>query len=632
MKLVLCHPDLTLQGEDDVEQARVFYEACKKELENFFPDVQYLSNSRHVRHFIHDYEGEGIVLAFFAPASGQSEKDIDKLLERCHTKNSVIWPVAIGKKNRRPPEVVKDYQSFDVSSQLENRNFPKDSIRTIAFIFARKLISQAVPSMIYEKCRYFLSHKRSDGEKIAGKLADEINLLARERRGYRDVVEVHVGENAQNEIDAALKDSDVLILLHTPQARESEYVKREVLYALLHDIPVLWIQIDGAPATGFEYIPLKSPHLKYDSADFDEPERLEQIANDVERQCFYLSMNHSGNIYNYIDLLKDLRNTYPIKITNDRDRYFAYYLDYKCKRTPTYMDSHIKQYIQCYGRKPKREDRCQLRERSRRIVSGDVNSVVLLYNGADNRSLDRNVYEDNYEDYLFDLERKLSGKIRKRNRSIIISGAFPDCDEIYQSSLSEALISYAKEIIQQGYTLIFGAHPTFQRILFEIGQKYSVYPADAVHMYMPEDFANGYERKELEEMATIYISPKGANLDESLTVMRRQMIQESHAEALICLGGRIKQDKSQQGVDEEIRLAREIGMPVFLSGSVGGRSSELAAELWRRQGWQEINDAGAELNENILYSMNHRKMAHKILEYVEKVNDAGKANEGLWKG
>lgn len=64
-------------------------------------------------------------------------------------------------------------------------------------------------------------------------------------------------------------------------------------------------------------------------------------------------------------------------------------------------------------------------------------------------------------------------------------------------------------------------------------------------------------------------------------------------------------------------MAREAGIPVFLSGSVGGRSSELAAELNRENRWNEINDAGAEFNGELLYSLNHRKMARKILKFLE---------------
>lgn len=616
MRIVLCHPNLTLQQEDNREQAMIFYESCKEELDAFLPDVHYLINPFNVCYFMNSYESDGVVIAFFNPSCGQVDASVNRLLTQCNSGIATVWPIAMEKKNRMPPEVVKSCQSFDISVQLENRQLSGDSIRTIAFIFARKLISQAIPSFICDCSRYFISHKRSDGEGIAWKLADKINLLARERRCYRDVVEVKVGRNAQNEIDDALKYSDLLILLQTPEAGESGYIRKEVIYALLHDIPVLWIQIDGAAKAGFEFVPLESPHMKYAVSDFEDEGKLEKIADDVERKGFHLIMNSCGSVYNYVDMLKGLKDIYPIKITNDRNHTLAYSLDYRLGRPMLYMESQVRQYIQCYGRNPRVEDKIRLQERSAGIISEPVSSVIMLYRGVDNQSLGDKFYEANYEDYLIDLEKKLSGKMQSSNRSIVISGAFPDYDEIYKSSLSAALISYAKEIIQRGFTLIFGSHPTFQKILFEIGKKYSFDPTKSIHMYMAEDYADGYDMKELKREASVYVSPKGSNISESLTIMRRKMIQESHASALICLGGRVKEDKSQQGIDEEISIAREVGIPVFLSGSVGGRSSELAAELKREGRWQEINDAEPELNESLLCSLNHRKMAHKILEYI----------------
>lgn len=75
---------------------------------------------------------------------------------------------------------------------------------------------------------------------------------------------------------------------------------------------------------------------------------------------------------------------------------------------------------------------------------------------------------EDYDNYIVNLEN-VSGVPRDwHGKRIILSGAFPDCDEIYKNSLLEALSVYAKQIIRNGYTLVFGAHPTFQEIIFDI--------------------------------------------------------------------------------------------------------------------------------------------------------------------
>ena len=121
-------------------------------------------------------------------------------------------------QSRRPPEPVSNKQRFDVSCRNENRNPLKNNIKAIAQIFARKIISQVLSPLYRDEVLYFISHRRIDGEIIAGKLADQLKLLTRERNIYRDVVNVAVGDDAQEDIDRNLEQSDVLIFLQTEEA------------------------------------------------------------------------------------------------------------------------------------------------------------------------------------------------------------------------------------------------------------------------------------------------------------------------------------------------------------------------------------------------------------------------------
>jgi len=87
---------------------------------------------------------------------------------------------------------------------------------------------------------------------------------------------------------------------------------------------------------------------------------------------------------------------------------------------------------------------------------------------------------------------------------------------------------------------------------------------------------------------------------------------------LICLGGKIKEDSSQQGVDIEVGLARRCGIPVALVGTVGGRSSQYAYELLKQRKWKLINPWGSELNESLFYNVNHRLMVERLLSKISK--------------
>ena len=107
-------------------------------------------------------------------------------------------------------------------------------------------------------------------------------------------------------------------------------------------------------------------------------------------------------------------------------------------------------------------------------------------------------------------------------------------------------------------------------------------------------------------------------LDDNLIEMRKSMICDQRGEVLICLGGLIKKDKTQQGLDVEINLARSVNIPVALVGTVGGRSSEYAFEKILEGDWSNLNSWGENLNEELFYNVNHRLMARRIIEQIDK--------------
>lgn len=205
---------------------------------------------------------------------------------------------------------------------------------------------------------------------------------------------------------------------------------------------------------------------------------------------------------------------------------------------------------------------------------------------------------------------KASGKeMVRKNKRIILSGAFPVCDEIYKISLIEALVVYAREIIRNGYTLVFGAHPTFQKLIFDIGKLYSGDVRYSIEMHMDQKYKEEYDIAKLQKKCTLILS-------DGLQAMRERMIHKERDEILICLGGKIKEDKSQQGVDIEVEIAKKEGIPVALVGTVGGRSSEYAYEKIIQDDWSDLNPWDKKLNQRLFYSVNHRLMIRKLLDIV----------------
>lgn len=611
MNVIFCRPEMTMTDTGD---AILFFNACCEILDHYIYNLRYISSSALIRQVMLEDADKDDILIFFTAENGIYDDQILKLLGKYNDAKSRIWPVAMeaAPECRRPPKPVADKQSFDVSCRKENRNPLKNNLKAIAQVFARKIIAQTLSPLYSDEVLYFISHCRRDGEQLAARLADGLRLLTRERNVYRDVVNVAVGDDAQKDIDEHLKVSDVLIFLQTEHAQHSKFIMKELCHALLNDIPILWIQIDNAPYGDMEIRPCENPLLQYGSNEFYNPDRLTEIVDEVEEKCFQLIMNSSGQVYSYVECLMEMGRENKIRLNRDIGNTLAYQIEYKENVKDRYDSGIRKHYIQCFGRNPKRqdiEDFCT-KVKNKELYK-ECNKLFLLsvHGKRQNNTGDERICEENYEDYLANIQNIFGAHNPKTGKRIIISGAFPDYDEIYKSSLTEAITIYARQIIRNGYTLVFGAHPTFQQIIFEIGELYSSDVTYSIEMHMDKAYANEYDLELLNTKCHLVLS-------DGLQEMRENMICREKAEMLICLGGKIKDDPLQQGVDIEAGMARKCGIPVALSGTVGGRSSEYAFELLKQGNWETINPWGSELNEGLFYNVNHRLMVERLLRNI----------------
>lgn len=613
MNVIFCKPELTMI---ELKVATEFYIGCSEILNLYTTNVLYISTEIQINQLLSNAVSKDDILVFFTSEKGVYSDTILKLIRKYNDANSRIWAIAVEGNDecRRPPEPVSDKQSFDVFSRKENRSSLKNNIKAIAQLFARKIVAQTLSPLYRDEVLYFISHRRKDGEHIAAKLADGLRLLTRERNVYRDVVNVEVGNDAQKDIDEHLSVSDVVIFLQTEQAQYSSYIAKELCYALVNDIPVLWIQIDNASYDKMEIHPGQEPILRYRSEEFELKDRLEEIVDEVEDKCFQLIMNSSNQVYSYVEYFHEMGRAGKINLTNDNNSTLAYGIEYREKTRDLYNSGLRKHYVQCFGRNPQKEDIQNFINKVKKENRYDNYDKLFLLSNHGCRTkyvANAKILEENYDDYLMNLENASGIKRQKRNKRIILSGAFPDCDEIYKASLLEALVVYSREILKNGYTLVFGAHPTFQKLIFDIGSLYASDVKYSIEMHMDRNYIGEYDRDDLQEKCTLILA-------DNLQQMRENMICKEKSEMLICLGGKIKEDKSQQGVDMEVELAKKSGIPVALVGTVGGRSSEYAFQKLIEGDWSDLNSWNKSINEGLFYNMNHRLNIKRLLNIIEE--------------
>jgi hypothetical protein len=610
MQVIFCEPQLT---NNKTENTNLFFAECRKILDYYLCEKIYIGNTMLLNRVLEKEADKDDILIFFNSEDGNYDVKFQRLIRKYYMAQSRIWPIALEKESRMPPEPVLEKQSFDIPSQIENRTILQNSIKEVAHIFSRKIIAQTLSPLYHDEVLYFISHRRKDGENITAKLADELRKLTRERNVYRDVVNVKVGENAQEDIEKHLAISDVLIFIQTEDVAASEYVMKELCFAIVNNIPVLWIQIDDASYEKLRIRPGEKPDLRYRSEEFKIDSRLEEIANEVEDKCFEWIMASSNQVSTYIEYLDNLRDENKIKMKNDMTAVLAYEIEYEEKTRDQYDDGIRKNYIQCFGRNPQKEDvtRFLNKVQNTEIYNRNQKIFLLSNNGKMQGVLENNkIYKENYDDYIMNLENVLEVHNTKKNERIILSGSFPDGDEVYKVSLMEAVMSYAREIIKNGYTLVFGAHPTFQRPIFDIGKLYSQDMKYSIEMHMSKEWIGEYDLKQLQQHCTLILS-------ENLEQMRNRMICEKKAEILICLGGKVKKNRAEQGVDTEIQLAKQSEIPVALIGSTGGRTGEYALNRMKEQNWRDLNTWDTNINEELFYNVNHKLMAKKLLQMLK---------------
>ena len=573
----------------------------------------YLVNDKNMSRTKLKITKDSIVLVYNEHCMDKNCKvEIQKFLENALVHDAQIWPIALDRDARTPLGVISKKQSYDIWEKLRCRDLDEKYLTTLARIFSRKIIARAYPTCYCEMGEIFLSHRRIDGEEITANIYDKILIQARESTPFRDVVNVKVGDVAQEVIDEAMENSDVFVFVHTPESGKSDWILKELRFAMLRNIPILWIQIDDADINNLRIKPSDKPHLKFGAEDFRNNEKLTVIVDNILEMAFELIMERSNQMLGYIDYIEAM---FGNNLSTIEQQKMMYHIS-MTRKGYHYPQRNIEQYYQLYGRTPTREDARSLKEQLKDV---EADSVAILTNRVVSKSICENVVFDNIHDFCYHWDKYITGAKKGINSmEIVVSGAFPDSDEIFKQSLTDALILFTKAIIQSGYDLTFGAHPTFQELFYEVVKE--VEPTDykdRINMYISRWFLEREPEKEKEysKKYNLHVTDKMDDLPLSLSEMRKKMIQRENVKALVCLGGKIKPEKKDEGIREEIQLAREINVPVFVVGSVGGCSSKVAME-YKINGWDKLNNASEDINQNFLEGIDYYSMAKEMIRHI----------------
>ena len=610
MKVYIIDSSITGKA---VKESSVFQKELIEQLAIYGVDYSVIYNQNIERCKL-NMQKDSLIIVFNEHAMNEDKENgcIEFLLKAIEKKIE-IWPVAIDQNSRKPQGIISKKQSYDVWEQLRSRKLDERYLKTIAKVFSRKIIARTFPTCYCENGEVFLSHRRIDGEEIAAQIYDKMVVQSKETMPFRDVVNVKVGDEAQEVIDREMEKSDIFVFIHTPAAGESDWILKELRFALLRNIPILWVQINDPDIDALKLKPSDKPHLKYQLEDFEKEESIVHIVDEILQKAFELIMDRSNQVLGYIETIENVFGEQLEVVSQEKMIYHVSAV----RKGYHYPQRNIEQYYQIFGRTPTLDDARKLKAELNIV---DADSIAIITNRVVTCSVQEMVVFDAIQDFCYHWSKYMAEeREEEKSMEIIISGAFPDCDEIYKQSLTDALVLFAKVIIRGGYQLTFGAHPTFQELFFDVAKeiepkKYK----NMLNMYISKWFLEDSDerRKEFNDKCKVFVTDKKEDRLSSLSEMRKVMIQRDEVKAVICLGGKIKKNREEEGIREEIALAREKGIPVFVVGSVGGCSAVVAKE-YENNGFVGLNDAAEELNLMFMKDIDYFGMAQNMLNYLK---------------
>jgi hypothetical protein len=629
MTVFIVDPRLTTP---DAPDAPAFVDRFRREIERHLP-VSVLSAPAAVASAS---VGAGDVVAIINPASGFEDRYVLGLLERAAQAGATFMPVAMSEHTRRPAGASDRVQSFDVVDELRRRHLDRAQVGILASALARAVVARIQPTLCKERMRLFVSHRRLDGEELASAFWEQARARGSTNGVFRDLSDVRAGRDNDQAIIDALEQSDAVIFLDTPKTGESPWVARELQLALARDLPIVWVRF--GPTDGRVPLPITpsgEPHFDFPDADVARATIAAETVDAALHAAFDLSRRWALRVFDTLERLQALARTGAARVRTLDAQHMVY--EVQVPRAPArYRERPLLHLVQFFGRWPDAEDEAGFDALvaaagyaahpqhgppfDAAVMAAPVtpnNAVPSAAGGGPGGPVPRHV--DAADEYVADLERRLRrGPAESPKRGIILSGAFPDASPDHQQHVKDALYAFARAVYDRGGTVIFGGHPTFEPMLVQIARERRP-GASAAHtrLYLSRFFVAPAQLDAHGADATVTATPVvDDDRAKSLTAMRRAMITDPTARALVAIGGREPTPGRSPGVDEEVALARAAGLPVFLVGSAGGRTATLDAERRASGGPPPLNALPEADNDGLFLDTNYGWLANVVLDHL----------------
>jgi hypothetical protein len=371
-------------------------------------------------------------------------------------------------------------------------------------------------------------------------------------------------------------------------------------------------------------MPSGAPHFSYpdlnpatDEVSRDDVEKIVQKAFAIHHR------DYVDRLMDELGKLKDLADQHGFELSRIDPRRMIYSLSLP-RKSDRYRQRPLKHLLQLFGRTPTRQDLAGFSVSAKEVGyephpkhGAYYDSAILLAAIPSRASAlfdESGVHTDSINDYVAEIQRTTRPQTVTKKR-LVISGAFADCEPEFQQNMTNAVHAMVESSLRAGLGVSFGAHPTFQFMIFDLAKR--LRPNDylsAVRMYISRFFVTEATIQELSASAEVIpIDAVVGDRAASLTAMREAMLSDIEAGALVVIGGKTARGGHSPGIDEEIQIARRADLPVYIFGSVGGRSSEISTTMTatERAGLNKLSETA---NEELTMSLDYSRLAKLVID------------------
>lgn len=470
--------------------------------------------------FTESYENADMVLC-----DASSEKAYDKVL-----------PIVI---DNEISETYKNINSFPLPKEVGDENECKQLALNLTFAILSRLGIGNFHS------RIFISYKRQDTEALA---LDLYKRLSSESLGFEvflDTRKLDVGAKFMDEIRLSIVESDIFLFLDSVSYWKGVYTKKELYSAM-------------SSCTGIIRISSQKDAFSLESKNvvraFDKNTILIQKTNSIDDKEFtkLIKIIHNSRI-NFLKNKIERINSFCGVHKNERTSLWAF--DIKGSMICPILGVPSSQRIEGIERKIMEKNN----EKAAFSILYDHWNIPYAYN----RHIQWIVNEkSNIGIETLQTVHKQTEVTQEKAPAVFLSASLPLDDEIKCdfAKVYEIIIRLVEEVINRNGKLVYGGHPTITPIIANMMNVQSMINGGEnfpnVYLYQSKFFENTERPIENLEFppSNIKNTEKGENLEDSLRIMRENMLGKEWPFTIgVFIGGKIN-NKGKCGVWDECRM------------------------------------------------------------------------------